>query len=213
MLPQRYTHQPDPSFQEYTPPLSYLPHGIVPLPTSAGIYGRTEITLSSAKLPLEFTSTIALAQAAEFFHLIIPTSLRAHAWISIRWEAPPRYYFKLNTDASSRGNLGLQLALDLGIHNIIIQIDSMIAANTTSTSQITNSHPWSNIVGICRDLRKRFERFEPWHVFREGNQLADALAKKAGDMHEDLVVLDFVLSNVNLIYLADIMGVAHPRLL
>ena len=71
---------------------------------------------------------------------------------------------------------GLELAIDLGILNLEIEMDSLVAvelANSIATPNIF----LSAIVTDCRSLIERFELCSLKHIFREANGCADLLAK------------------------------------
>uniref|UniRef100_A0A2N9GVG0 RNase H type-1 domain-containing protein n=1 Tax=Fagus sylvatica TaxID=28930 RepID=A0A2N9GVG0_FAGSY len=71
---------------------------------------------------------------------------------------------------------GLELAIDLGILNLEIEMDSLVAvelANSITTPNIF----LSAIVTDCRSLMERFELCSLKHIFREANGCADLLAK------------------------------------
>ncbi len=75
---------------------------------------------------------------------------------------------------------GLNLAIDLGILNLEIEIDSLVVVECVNS--ITGSNVFlSTIVTDCRSLMERFEICSLKHIFREANSCADLLAKAACD--------------------------------
>ncbi|KAM3233337.1 hypothetical protein P3L10_018696 [Capsicum annuum] len=75
--------------------------------------------------------------------------------------------------------VGLQIASHLGITYINIEIDSVHAITI-----LTNGHLLlNNLVDDCRSLLEMVEAAPPVHVYREGNKVADLLAKEGGRRH------------------------------
>jgi ribonuclease HI len=156
----------------------------------------------------------------EFFYLIGSYSkVKNMIFTPIKWVSPPLGWFKLNTDGSSLGNLGLaggggvirnhvgdwvggfsraisittsvqaelrafkdglNLAIDLGILNLKIEMDSLVAIECVNSITTPNVF-LSTIVTDCRPLMERFEICSLKHIFREGNGCADLLAKAGCD--------------------------------
>ncbi len=162
----------------------------------------------------------AISYASEFFYLIGNYS-KVKNMIStlIKWASPSLGWFKLNTDGSSLGNLGLaggggvirghvgdwvggfsraigvttsvqaelralkdglNLAIDLGILHLEIEMDSLVAVELVKSITTPNAF-FSTIVTDCRSLMKRFEICSLKHIFREANGCADLLAKAGCD--------------------------------
>ena len=101
---------------------------------------------------------------------------------------------------------GLNIAIDLEISYLDIEMDSLVAVNLVNSTAITNVF-LSSIVGDCRCLLEKFERFTLKHIYREANGVADILAKAGCDQQVDfisfslapahvLAALDFDNSNV-----------------
>jgi ribonuclease HI len=71
---------------------------------------------------------------------------------------------------------GLKLAIDLGIFNLEIEMDSLVAVELANS--ITTPNIFLNtIVTDCRSLMERFDLCSLKHIFREANGCADLLAK------------------------------------
>jgi hypothetical protein len=71
---------------------------------------------------------------------------------------------------------GLLLAIDLGIPCLAIEMDSLVAVDFLNFKTTPNIF-LSAIVGDCRCLLERFDRFIFHQIFREANSCADVLAK------------------------------------
>ena len=71
---------------------------------------------------------------------------------------------------------GLELAIDLGILNLEIEMDSLVAVELVNSITTPNVF-LSAIVTDCRSLMERFELCSLKHIFREANGCADVLAK------------------------------------
>lgn len=74
---------------------------------------------------------------------------------------------------------GLQLANDKGIKKIVIRSDSNSVVNMLKgqRNRGRNGSRMRNIINDCRDLINKIEEAKVMHVFREHNQVADAMAK------------------------------------
>jgi ribonuclease HI len=81
---------------------------------------------------------------------------------------------------------GLNLAIDLGILNLEIEMDSLIAVELVNSITTPNAF-LSTIVTDCRSLMERFERCSLKHIFREANGCADLLAKSGCDQRPDFI--------------------------
>jgi ribonuclease HI len=81
---------------------------------------------------------------------------------------------------------GLMLAIDIGILNLEIEMDSLVAVELLKSITSPNAF-LSSIVIDCRYLMERFEHFSLKHIFREANGCADLLAKAGCDQ-----LLDFI---------------------
>ena len=75
---------------------------------------------------------------------------------------------------------GLILVIDLGILNLEIEMDSLVAIELLNSITTLNAF-LSSIVADCRYLMERFEHASLKHIFREANDCADLLAKTGCD--------------------------------
>ena len=75
---------------------------------------------------------------------------------------------------------GLILAIDLGILNLEIEMDSLVAVELLNSFTTPNAF-LSSIVADCRYLMERFEHASLKHIFREANDCADLLTKTGCD--------------------------------
>lgn len=75
--------------------------------------------------------------------------------------------------------LGLQAALDQGIHHIKAQGDSKLVCNQVMGKWQVRSDNLSTSFAKTLELKKRFQSFSIKHVYRESNSAADALANSA----------------------------------
>ena len=71
---------------------------------------------------------------------------------------------------------GLMLTIDLGILNLEVEMDSLVAVELLSSVTTPNAFLGS-IVTDCRYLMESFEHSSLKHIFREANGYADLLAK------------------------------------
>uniref|UniRef100_A0A2N9FT32 CCHC-type domain-containing protein n=1 Tax=Fagus sylvatica TaxID=28930 RepID=A0A2N9FT32_FAGSY len=82
---------------------------------------------------------------------------------------------------------GLQLALDLEIPNLEIEMDSAVAVKLLHSTNSSNAF-LSSIVNDCRYLLERFEAYTLKHIYREANGCADTLAKAGCVQHSDFLL-------------------------
>ena len=81
---------------------------------------------------------------------------------------------------------GSKLTIDLGILNLEIEMDSLVAAEFVNS--ITTSNVFLNtIVTNCRSLIERFESCSLKHIYREANGDTDLLAKTGCDQRPDFI--------------------------
>ena len=81
---------------------------------------------------------------------------------------------------------GLKLAIDLGILNVEIKMDSLVAVELVKSITTPNAF-LSTIVADCRFLIERFELCSLKHIFRETNDCANLLAKAGCDQTLDFI--------------------------
>jgi ribonuclease HI len=81
---------------------------------------------------------------------------------------------------------GLNLAIDLGILNLEIEMDSLVAVELVNSIATLNAF-LSTIVTDCRSLMEGFESCSLKHIFREANGCADLLAKSGYDQNPDFI--------------------------
>jgi ribonuclease HI/ADP-ribose pyrophosphatase YjhB (NUDIX family) len=91
-----------------------------------------------------------------------------------------------NNQAEYQGvRLGLEKAIELGLKNIDIRLDSMLVVNQMNgIYTIKNRELWP-INERIRDLMSHFEKVTFRHVPRELNQLADGEVNRALDAHTE----------------------------
>jgi ribonuclease HI len=72
---------------------------------------------------------------------------------------------------------GLQLALELHITHLDIEMDSLVAVDLVSSKSVANVF-LSSIVDDCRCMMERFDSVTLKHIYRESNACADLLARR-----------------------------------
>uniref|UniRef100_A0A2N9FTH8 RNase H type-1 domain-containing protein n=1 Tax=Fagus sylvatica TaxID=28930 RepID=A0A2N9FTH8_FAGSY len=81
---------------------------------------------------------------------------------------------------------GLNLAIDFGILNLEIEMDSLVAVECVNSISTPNVF-FSTIVTDCRSLMERFEKCSLKHIFREANGCADLLTKAGYNQNPDFI--------------------------
>ncbi|GLU03917.1 hypothetical protein SLE2022_210880 [Rubroshorea leprosula] len=106
---------------------------------------------------------------------------------------------------------GLQMAFNLQFNYIIIETNCYAAFQLISTASNPH-HPHSTLILDCRALLSMIPHVHLRHVFRESNMVPDAIAKKGAQSAFDFVILYNCPADVELLCLADVVGVGYPRI-
>ncbi|GKV53527.1 hypothetical protein SLEP1_g60048 [Rubroshorea leprosula] len=72
-------------------------------------------------------------------------------------------------------------------------------------------HPHSTLLMDCRDILRTIPQVQLKHVMRESNMAADAIAKKEALAPHGFYILFDCPPDVNLLCMADLVGVYYPR--
>lgn len=108
---------------------------------------------------------------------------------------------------------GLELARNLRIHDIEVQLDSLACIQALKSND--NSHgEYTHIINHCRTMLSSLEwKVKVVHVYREGNRAADWLANHGVAQSVRLHIFQFVPVGISRILEEDLRGVALPRLI
>ena len=71
---------------------------------------------------------------------------------------------------------GLLLADQIGVQNLVIELDAKVLVELVQSETTFNAF-YSSLLADCRSLLGRFQHYKVQHVFHEVNRVADALAK------------------------------------
>ncbi|GLT29719.1 hypothetical protein SLA2020_045650 [Shorea laevis] len=104
---------------------------------------------------------------------------------------------------------GLQIAINMHFNSIIVETDCYVAYQLISTTD-NRHHPHSTLIMDCKALMNMIPQVRLRHVLRQSNMAADMMAKK-GAHAPDFVVLYDCPVDVDLLCLADVVGVGYPR--
>ncbi|KAJ1381468.1 Reverse transcriptase-like [Sesbania bispinosa] len=116
----------------------------------------------------------------------------------VAWVPPPHMAIALNMDDNSLGNTG-----EAGTGGVFRDV--------TGTWFLAISHEL--VVSDIRDLLSRSWTLTITHLLREGNELADRLAKKGATCGDsNLQILETPYPELNPILLVDALGLQHLRL-
>lgn len=91
---------------------------------------------------------------------------------------------------------GLRMALSLNISALVVECDAKAVLDLVWGQEPQNDKLMPLIVD-CRELSKCFHRFSMTHTYREGNQVADVLARLGGNMKVSEAVQDQEVSSFN----------------
>ncbi|VVA22772.1 PREDICTED: ribonuclease [Prunus dulcis] len=77
---------------------------------------------------------------------------------------------------------GLQLAVDRGISNLVIDMDSALVVHLMKSPDTFGGHPLAGLLASCWDFIKLLRDCDLQHVYREQNCLADCVANGLGSL-------------------------------
>jgi ribonuclease HI len=107
---------------------------------------------------------------------------------------------------------GLQLAIELGILNLEIEMDSLVAVDFVNSIFTLNVF-LSTIVADCRSLTERFDLCSLRHIYREANGCTDLLAKAGCDQTLDFISFSIAPAYVLEALAFDVSNVTRFRLI
>ena len=104
---------------------------------------------------------------------------------------------------------GLLLANQIGVQNLVIELDAKVVVELVQSETTSNAF-YSSLLAEYKSLLGRLGRFQHCkvqHVFREVNRVANTLAKLGCHMQKNFVIMDSPPSDVvsNFVY-SDAMG-------
>ena len=82
---------------------------------------------------------------------------------------------------------GLSLAIQLGIQNLEVKLDTRVVVDLINSTSQTNA-AFTTLLLDCRLLLSKIPHARVSHVFREANYIANALARNCSTMEEDFCV-------------------------
>ncbi|CAN1191106.1 Putative ribonuclease H protein At1g65750, partial [Linum perenne] len=107
---------------------------------------------------------------------------------------------------------GLELAWDLGLRQVELQIDSQVAVSIlTATEDPTNQ--FAAEVIRFRELKNHDWRVSIKHIYREANKVADFLADQGYEFLFGTHLFPLVHCNLSYLLRYDCMGISKPRLI
>lgn len=108
---------------------------------------------------------------------------------------------------------GVELAKDLGISKLLIQLDNLACVQLLQSKDIGSSecsHLLKNVIKLIEDTTWTVHIS---HVYREGNRAADWLANQGVAQHIRIQIFSSPPIDLCRILLEDSRGVAFPRLI
>lgn len=108
--------------------------------------------------------------------------------------------------------VGMKLASDMQIKNLLVESDSAIAINLlSSTSTDVALHPLATIISNCHAYLRLFEICQIHHVHRECNSVADALAKDSCNLSRGTTLFCSPPYHIARLVVDDISGNVRAR--
>ncbi|XP_028242349.1 uncharacterized protein LOC114420733 [Glycine soja] len=135
--------------------------------------------------------------------------------VQVAWKPPPPTVLKLKTDGSSLGNPGQSgfggVIRDSQRDWIIGYTDSKLTLDLIS-GEITTCHPYAALLTCIRSYKGQNWSISFALTFREGNHVADWMAKKGASSEESLQLWDSCPPTLDTILFSDAIGITVPRL-
>ena len=72
---------------------------------------------------------------------------------------------------------GLQLASQMGISHLEVELDAKVVVNLVLSNSMPN-RAYSSLLNDCRFLLNMFQQVKVTHIFQEVNSCVDAMAKR-----------------------------------
>jgi len=107
---------------------------------------------------------------------------------------------------------GLRIARERGFSKVELHVDSSVVVRTLQTTKDGSVVGWRLIQEIRRLLALERE-VKIWHSYREENSSADALANMGCEHAPGLRVYEQCPARLSYLVLADVMGIATPRVI
>ena len=102
---------------------------------------------------------------------------------------------------------GLLLAGQIGVQNIVIELDAKVVVELVQSMSSSNAF-YSSLLADCR-----FQHYKVQHAFREVNRVADALAKLGCVLQDHFVILNSPPSDaISCFFQSDANGERYCRL-
>jgi ribonuclease HI len=106
--------------------------------------------------------------------------------------------------------LGLKLAVECNITNLLVESDSAILVNSLLYSN-NDLHPLGSLLACCKKLLQKFISVSVVHIYRECNMVADALAKNGINHEHGVIFLDNPPCYACHAYSDDLEDITHTR--
>ncbi|CAN1840857.1 Putative ribonuclease H protein At1g65750, partial [Linum perenne] len=135
------------------------------------------------------------------------------------WMGRPLAVFAANLGACSitraelrAADIGLRIAWDLGYRRAHLQLDSMVAVGAISNQQ-TNVTRHSQTIKNIHELLERDWDVTTYHVYREGNKVADRFALLGHSLNFGTFINCLYPPDIDKIIWDDYIGACFPRLI
>ncbi|KAI5333725.1 hypothetical protein L3X38_023857 [Prunus dulcis] len=144
--------------------------------------------------------------------------------VELAWVHPGIGAFKLNVDGSRKpwyraigaggvicDSVGDWLAVDRGISNLVIDMDSALVVHLMKSPDTFGGHPLAGLLASCWDFIKLLRDCDLQHVYREQNCLADCVANGSYNLDLGVCWFDSVPLWAEAALVNDRIGVSRSR--
>ena len=105
---------------------------------------------------------------------------------------------------------GLKMAWNSGFRKVLIESDSLSSVQLIC-SDIRHNHPLYGLIQSCKNLVAAEWSCSITHIFREGNKLADGLARMGYNLDTGIKFYEDPPPEISLIFDADYRGITCLR--
>ncbi|CAL8167231.1 unnamed protein product [Prunus armeniaca] len=106
---------------------------------------------------------------------------------------------------------GLKLALEKGLRDLAIEMDSSLVVKLCLKPSLLGLHPMASLIDSCCDLMKQLGKCTLKHIYGEKNRVANATANWSYNLDLGLCTFDTALSWISSCLVDDVLGALRIR--